>query len=88
MIIPSKVLLFGEYTVLSGGEALGVPYERYTATWKQIEKYRYKEDLLSYLEWIKKQRIPYLTFDFAGAIKDVQEGWGKTIWENGYNRLV
>lgn len=30
---PSKVLLFGEYTVLFGGQALAIPYQKYTGEW-------------------------------------------------------
>lgn len=30
---PAKILLFGEYTVLSGGEALAIPYPRYQGYW-------------------------------------------------------
>lgn len=35
-IYPSKILLFGEYTILRNGEALAVPYPDYAAQW--IEK--------------------------------------------------
>ncbi|MCB0687361.1 MAG: hypothetical protein KDC53_12585, partial [Saprospiraceae bacterium] len=30
---PSKVLLFGEYTVLYGGQALAIPYQKYSGLW-------------------------------------------------------
>jgi mevalonate kinase len=30
---PSKILLFGEYTILAGSQALAMPYHRYTGEW-------------------------------------------------------
>ncbi len=46
---PSKVLLFGEYTVIDGGSALAIPYPKYTGQWKSRES----SDLAGFLSFVK-----------------------------------
>ncbi len=53
---PSKLLLFGEYTVLSGSSALAVPLARYAASWRWSERPVDKENgLRKLLHFIKHQ---------------------------------
>ena len=35
---PAKLLLFGEYTVINGGSALAIPYNRYEGQWVEAEE--------------------------------------------------
>jgi len=63
----SKVLLFGEYTILHGSKALAMPFERYAGRWiidKSHQSRRHLEVLKSYL--IKQYglgQFSYMDFD-------------------------
>ncbi|MBK8502674.1 MAG: hypothetical protein IPL46_10890 [Saprospiraceae bacterium] len=48
---PAKILLFGEYTVLFGGEALAIPYPKYGGSWtKQVHVHEFDfSNLITYL---------------------------------------
>lgn len=56
-IYPAKVLLFGEYTVIHGSEALAIPFHQFSASWKRDEtkgelfqeSWSYLNPFLSYL---------------------------------------
>ena len=48
----SKLLLFGEYTVLIGSSALSVPFSTYHGNWKKAKKT--EEPLLSFLKFFEK----------------------------------
>ncbi len=47
---PAKLLLFGEYTVISGGAALAIPYPQYAGQW---EKRTEKSDLGAFWGYLK-----------------------------------
>jgi mevalonate kinase len=42
-IFPSKLILFGEYTVLLGGKALALPYNNYFSHWKEGKSFEHPE---------------------------------------------
>lgn len=48
---PAKILLFGEYAVLSGGEGLAIPEFKYSMEWKSGNEI--DEQLQNYLEFLK-----------------------------------
>ncbi|MBK6730026.1 MAG: hypothetical protein IPG60_03345 [Bacteroidetes bacterium] len=51
---PSKILLFGEYAILLKGEALAVPYPKFTAYWveKTESDSAFKPYLLQYADYL------------------------------------
>lgn len=83
---PSKILLFGEYTVLSGSQALAVPYHRYTGEWAFPEdsgKFDLPEaensnaglkKLVDYLKQPGKNILTNYTLDVPSFERDVDEG--------------
>ncbi|MBC8045595.1 MAG: mevalonate kinase, partial [Fimbriimonadaceae bacterium] len=74
-IYPAKLLLFGEYAILSGNDALAIPYPEYYATWIKATPKNYKfisliEPFILYLH----QRFPF-DFDFNKLKADINEGF-------------
>lgn len=50
---PSKVLLFGEYAVMCGGQGLAVPYPAYSAKWiKEDGEKENKKHLQNFLQYL------------------------------------
>ena len=72
-IFPCKILLFGEYTILDKGAALGIPYYKYTARWEIIHKYPFKSLLFDLLQWCKSKNI---SLDYESAYQDLENNWG------------
>lgn len=73
---PAKLLLFGEYTVLNGSQALAVPLNRWHGTWvkEKIRQRSYFDGLSKYVTWLKKKEI--INQDTEGKIiSDFEEGW-------------
>jgi mevalonate kinase len=75
-IYPSKLLLFGEYTVLSGSQALAVPLKQWKGEWKQSEDGLTARGsaLFSYVDWLKSKDI-ISSATSAHIINDAEEGW-------------
>ena len=69
---PAKILLFGEYTVLLGSEALAIPWTGQYAFWQQtdITKSMVWSDLYFYL---KDQNFEYINLD--AFYESIQAGW-------------
>jgi mevalonate kinase len=60
MIYPSKLLLFGEHTVLYGSEALAIPMWIYNGCWSdEIKNYDNYKYMYSYIQWLE-ENIPDL----------------------------
>ena len=76
LIYPSKLLLFGEYTVLSGSQALAVPLKQWKGAWKQSEDGLTTGGpaLISYVDWLKSKDI-ISSATVAHIINDAEEGW-------------
>lgn len=57
-IYPSKLLLFGEYTVLSGSQALAVPLYRWKGRWMEgvIDNHT-AADFHGYVDWLQAQGV-------------------------------
>ena len=53
---PSKILLFGEYLVLKGGQAISIPYKKYSLHKTFVEKSN-KAFLLKFAEFISSNNI-------------------------------
>lgn len=75
-IYPSKLLLFGEYTVLSGSQALAVPLPLWKGEWIQGTSTIINEEdpLLTYVDWLKKHDL-ISAASAAHIINDREEGW-------------
>lgn len=58
-IYPSKVLLFGEYTVLNGSQALAVPFSGNSGKWtrKKTVPEKYAAHFRDYLLWLRTANI-------------------------------
>ena len=75
-IYPSKLLLFGEYTVLNGSQALAVPLTHWNGKWTQYGHPVHKEasPLYAYVDWLKSNDL-ISTATVAHIISDAEEGW-------------
>jgi mevalonate kinase len=71
---PAKVLLFGEYTVLFGGQALAIPYPRYSGIWKKVgyPTFRQFADLVTHLERVNEQLVSPLDLKAFRTLLDQQ----------------
>ena len=71
---PSKILLFGEYTILAGGEALALPFDRFSARWKKWSDPPVRYSLDGFLAYLKTE---FTEFDLrlSDFEKDLAEGW-------------
>lgn len=68
---PSKILLFGEYTVINGSEALALPFSNFSGKWqKDLSK---KYDWNSLLRFLEAHTD---LLDVKKLSKDLDEGWG------------
>src|SRR5687767_12036309 len=51
---PAKLLLFGEYTVLNGSQALSIPLHTWTGAWEQTKR---QEQNTDFFDWLKKEEL-------------------------------
>ena len=73
-LFPSKVLLLGEYTVLSGGDALAIPFLKYGGRWKLNSNLPpIQDDLLKHLEFINDKLVNSL--HISKLRRCLREGW-------------
>lgn len=75
MFYPSKILLFGEYTVISGSDALALPLDKFRGCWNyRAEKpERVMLDFAEYLK-IKSKDNFNLCFNYDLMFKDLNAG--------------
>lgn len=59
---PSKVMLFGEYAILSGGEALAIPWPAFSAQWTMDAKFpsEYQPHLQRFADWLLENNFRHL----------------------------
>ncbi len=74
---PAKLLLFGEYTVLNGSQALAIPLNKWQGQWVHgnNRKEDSNEDLNLYVAWLKKNEIINQELEQL-IISDFKNGWG------------
>lgn len=70
---PSKLLLFGEYTVINGSEALALPFPKFSGKWEKNLANKY--DWNSLLRFLEAHTD---LLDVTRLEKDLGEGWGFT----------
>lgn len=75
---PAKVLLFGEYAVLEGSEALASPFDEYYGVWSKEESELDVPEidikgLVVHIEKLMDNKL--IEFDIDKMIEDWNEGW-------------
>lgn len=72
---PSKLMLFGEYAVIAGGEGLAIPYPTFSAQWimNTNSSSEYKPHLIRFLEWLKENNFDSL-LQLSVFENDLQHG--------------
>ncbi|NNC96121.1 MAG: mevalonate kinase [Chitinophagales bacterium] len=68
---PSKVLLFGEYSVVKQGSALAIPYPKMTVHFSQSNSID-----LNFKEPIEYWKENDIALDFENLKQDIDNGWG------------
>lgn len=71
---PAKLLLFGEYTVLNGSQALSVPMSKWTGKWEKSDESGQMSLIPEYYRWLQKVDIAD-DATYERLIKDFEEGW-------------
>lgn len=72
---PSKLMLFGEYAVIAGGEGLAIPYDKCAAKWinNNTSPSIFKPYILEFLGWLKENNFAEILNLFAFE-SDLNEG--------------
>ncbi len=68
----SKILLFGEYSILLEGDALAVPWKKKYAYWKQ-GAFDYSRKLTDFYFYLLQQRVQ--SIDKDAFYESIQSGW-------------
>ena len=72
---PAKLLLFGEYTVLKGSQALAMPLTQFGGTWQYSDDLKKQYDLPKLAQYIKKLvENGQIRLDTEGVEKALAEG--------------
>lgn len=79
-IYHGKTLLFGEYTIIVGSEALVVPLRRFSAYWMQADPknqthVRLQSDLKQYILHIESNKDLHQLLDYKALIHAFDEAW-------------
>lgn len=69
----SKLILFGEYTVITGGDALAMPLKQYRGFWTQSEDRSLQQNLPAFAEYLSENDFPFLNTDEFK--NDLAAGW-------------
>jgi len=73
---PAKLLLFGEYTVLNGSQALAVPLNQYQGKWikKDVQDPSSKNGMDNYVAWLKSKELLNSETEHL-ILSDLENGW-------------
>lgn len=71
---PAKLLLFGEYTVLNGSQALAIPLSRWSGKWVQHDLAGKISLVPEYFHWLSKVEL-IDDSTYQQMIRDHDEGW-------------
>lgn len=69
MKFPSKILLFGEHSIIKGSKALAIPFYNFSGHWQKGEQP--DETLIAFAAYLKQ--LPHL--DMAAFLEDLHSGW-------------
>lgn len=72
---PSKLMLFGEYAVIAGGEGLAIPWPDFFARWVEEKDTpsEYKQHLLRFAAWLEAEGFD-ASLEVAQLHNDLQNG--------------
>lgn len=73
-IFPAKLLLFGEYTVLHGSQALSVPFRKYTGKWIKEPDNSQMSLIPEYYRWLNKVELADDAL-YDRIVRDFEDGW-------------
>lgn len=73
---PSKILLFGEHSLLYGGDGLAIPGFDYCGQWTQGSVQGHGTDLFAFVSYLKENAGKFKRqIDTEAFLKDIDEGW-------------
>ena len=67
LLTPAKILLFGEFTTINGGDALAMPLKLFQGQWKQGNDSKLQRDLSQFFTFLKKLNI-YLLLEIIATV--------------------
>ena len=73
LLTPAKILLFGEFTTINGGDALAMPLKLFQGQWKQGNDSKLQRDLSQFFTFLKK--LNYTFVEMERLQKDLDNGW-------------
>ncbi len=73
MSTPAKILLFGEFTTINGGDALAMPLELFHGQWKKGNDSKLQRDLSQFFTFLKKLNSTFV--ETERLQKDLDSGW-------------
>ena len=73
-IFPAKLLLFGEYTVLDGSQALSVPLRHLTGKWNKQEESGQMSLIPEYYRWLQKVELADEK-TYERMVAEFEDGW-------------
>src|SRR5688572_8280977 len=73
-IFPAKLLLFGEYTVLNGSQALSIPLSKCTGKWVKQDENVQLSLIPEYYRWLSKVELADEQ-TYERIVSDFEEGW-------------
>ena len=74
-IVPAKLLLFGEHSVLQHSKALAVPYPRLSGQWRQATAIKEPSPLLPWVGYLRANPERSRLLDLDAFARDLNEGW-------------
>lgn len=74
MIFSSKVILFGEYSVLKGGKGLAFPFEKFSGVLKPVRDEQYAHVFEELFDFIKGYSVLSNDLDLEKFKQDLEEG--------------
>jgi mevalonate kinase len=85
-LYPAKLLLFGEYTVLCGSQALAFPLRKFGGSWQYAENGRFQYDLPKFAHYLENLvQKGELDFDSSGFNRELDRGlYFKSSIPRGY----
>ncbi len=73
MLIPAKILLFGEFTTINGGDALAMPLALFQGQWKRGNDPKLQRDLAQFSAYLEKLNYDFFEADLFQS--DLEKGW-------------
>ncbi|MCB0662947.1 MAG: hypothetical protein KDC24_09420 [Saprospiraceae bacterium] len=71
---PAKLLLFGEYVILAGSEALAIPLSGFQTSWRPGPDFDAQYDLPQFASFLENLNLPF-EFDHEGLRQALHAGW-------------